>query len=96
MQNKIRRVDIEVLEGLALHGPRNISKLAAQLNISSSSLRHRIRKLRSHFSLIVTGSLYHTNIGLRKVVVFVEFKPGYEETLYQCLKSNDYWLYVSQ
>lgn len=96
MQKKLGRVDIEVLEGLALHGPRNISKLAAQLGISSGSLRHRIKKLRSHFSLILTGSLYHTNIGLRKVVVFVEFKPGYEETLHQCLKSNDYWLYVSQ
>jgi DNA-binding Lrp family transcriptional regulator len=96
MQKKLRTIDVLVLEGLALHGPRNISRLANQLNISPGALRHRIRKLRSHFSLDFTGSLYHTNIGLRKVVVFVESKPGYEEILYQCLKSNDYWLYVSQ
>ena len=95
-QNKLQTLDVKILEGLALYGPRNISKLASKLNISVGVLRRRINKLRSHFSLIFTGSLYHTNIGLRKVVVFVEFKPGYEELVYQCLKSNDYWLYVSQ
>ena len=96
MQKKLRTQDVEILEGLALYGPRNLSRLATQLDMSTGTLRRKIRKLRSHFSLFFTGSIYHTNIGLRKVVVFVEFKLGYEELLYQCLKSNDYWLYVSQ
>ena len=95
-QNKLHSIDVKVLEGLALHGPRNTSKLAAKLNMPSGTLRYRINYLRSHFSLRLLGSLYHTYIGLRKVVVFAESKPGYEENLYRCLKSNDYWLYVSQ
>lgn len=73
-----------------------MSKLSAKLNMPNATLRRRINYLRSHFSLLLSGSVYHTNIGLRKVVVFAESKPGYEELFYQCLKSNDYWLYVSQ
>jgi hypothetical protein len=44
----------------------------------------------------IYGNVYHTYIALRKVIVFAESMPGYEELLYQCLKSNDYWLYVSR
>jgi len=95
-QKKLRNIDVKVLEGLALHDPRNKTELAAQLDIPRETLRYRINYLRSHFSLYLQANLYHTNIGLRKAMVFAESKPGYEEFLYQCLKSNDYWLYVSQ
>jgi DNA-binding Lrp family transcriptional regulator len=95
-QDKLSHTDARILEGLALYGPRNISKLAVQLGMRDKTLRRKIDYLRSHFSLFLVGSLYHTNIGLRKVVVFAESKPGYEEFLYQCMKSNDYWLYMSQ
>ena len=94
-QNKLHSTDVKVLEGLALYGSRNISKLAATINMPSATLRRRINYLRSHFSLRFLGALYHTHIGLRKVLVFAESKPGYEELLYNCLKSHDYWLYVS-
>jgi DNA-binding Lrp family transcriptional regulator len=95
-EDKLHSRDVKILEGLALYNPRNISKLAAKLNMPNASLRRRISYLRSHFSLLLLGSIYHTHIGLRKVVVFAESKPGYEEILYECLKANDYWLYVSQ
>jgi len=95
-QSKLHNVDIRVLEGLGLYNPRNQTKLAAQLKMPRETLRHRIKRLHSHFSLYLQGNLYHTNIGLRKVIVLAESKPGYEELLDQCLKSNDYWLYVSQ
>ena len=95
-QNKVHGIDVKVLEGLALYGPRNVSKVAAKLNMPTATLRRRINYLRSYFSLFLQGNIYHTHIGLRKVVVFAESRPGYEELLYQCLKTNDYWLYVSQ
>ncbi|MGD0159586.1 MAG: winged helix-turn-helix domain-containing protein [Candidatus Bathyarchaeia archaeon] len=95
-QNKVRSIDVEVLEGLALCGPKNTSKVAAKLNMPNATLRRRINHLRSQFSLFLQGNIYHTNIGLRKVAVFAESKPGYEELLYECLKCNDYWLYLSQ
>jgi len=95
-QKKLGNVDVKVLEGLALCGPRNKARLAARLNMPRETLRHRINYLRSHFSLYLQGNLYHTNIGLRKVMVFAESKSGYENFVYQCLKCNDYWLYVSR
>jgi DNA-binding Lrp family transcriptional regulator len=95
-QPKLRNIDIAILEGLALYGVRNMTKLSAKLNISPGILRRRIKYLRSHFSLYLLGNPYHTNIGLRKVFVFAESKPGYENLLYECLKSNDYWLWVEQ
>lgn len=96
MQDGFDSTDIKILEGLALNNPRNKAKLASKLGIPRETLRHRIDYLHSQFSLRLQGNLYHTNIGLRKVVVLAESKAGYEETLYQCLKSNDYWLYISQ
>jgi DNA-binding Lrp family transcriptional regulator len=88
--------DVAILEGLALHNPRNMSDLATRLKMPRPSLRYRIKHLHSNFSLNLYGNVYHTYIGLRKVVVLADAKPGYEELLYECLKTNDYWLYVSQ
>jgi hypothetical protein len=95
-QKKLRSIDVKILEGLALYGARNKTRLAAQLNIPRETLRHRISYLHSHFSLYLQGNVYHTNIGLRKAMVFAESKSGYEDFVYRCLKCNDYWLYVSR
>ena len=95
-EKELTAQDVAILEGLALHNPRNMSDLATQLNMPRPSLRYRIKNLQSHFSLNVYGNIYHTHIGLRKAIVFADAKPGYEELLYECLKTNDYWLYVSQ
>jgi len=95
-RDKLRNNDVAILEGLALYGVRNKSKLAAQLKLSPGALNRRIKYLRSHFSLYTLGNLYHTNIGLRKVFVIAEAQAGYEGFLYECLKANYYWLHVSQ
>jgi DNA-binding Lrp family transcriptional regulator len=95
-EKKLGAQDVAILEGLALHNPRNLSDLAVQLEMPRPSLRYRIKNLHSNFSLNLYGNIYHTFIGLRKVIVSADAKPGYEELLYECLKTNDYWLYVSQ
>lgn len=95
-KGKLKKIDVRVLEGLALYSPRNKSKISEKIGIPLGTLRYRIGYLRSNFSLLMPGNIYHTNIGLRKAVVFAESKPGYEDVLYQCLKANDFWLYMSQ
>jgi DNA-binding Lrp family transcriptional regulator len=95
-ERKLTAQDIAILEGLALHNPRNMSDLAAQLNVPRPSLRYRFKNLQSRFSLSLYGNTYHTFIGLRKAIVFADATPGYEELLYECLRTNEYWLYVSQ
>ena len=93
---KLSAQDVAILEGMALYDPRNISDLAITLRIPRPSLRYRIKKLHSNFSLGIFGNIYHTFIGLRKSVVLVDAKPGYEDMLYESMKTNDYWLYLSQ
>lgn len=93
---KLRKIDVEVLEGLARFNPRNITKLAPNVGMPRETLRYRIRYLRSHFSMVMQGNLYHTNLGLRKVFIFAKAKPGYEDNVYEGLKSSDYWLNLSQ
>ena len=95
-ERKLHAQDVAILEGLALYNPRNLSDLAIHLKMPRPSLRYRIKNLRSDFSLGLYGNIYHTFIGLRKAIVFTDAKPGYEDLLYECLKANDYWLYVSQ
>jgi DNA-binding Lrp family transcriptional regulator len=95
-EKKLKAEDVAILEGLALHNPRNMSALATQLNMPRPTLRYRLKNLHSDFSLNLYGNIYHTFIGLRKVIVSADARPGYEELLYESLKTNDYWLYVSQ
>jgi DNA-binding Lrp family transcriptional regulator len=95
-EKKLRNLDVKILQGLADHNPRNRSETAIKLRMPRETLRYRINYLKSHFSLNLLGNVYHTSIGLRKVVVRSQSKPGYEDVLYDILKSNDYWLYVSQ
>jgi len=95
-KDKLNKIDVKVLEGLALYDPRNKTKLATNLSMPRRTLGQRIKRLRSRFSLCLQGNIYHTNIGLRKVFLIAKSKPELEELLYQCLKSNDYWLYVSK
>jgi DNA-binding Lrp family transcriptional regulator len=42
------------------------------------------------------ATVYHTNLGLKKAVVFAEASPGKERLLFECLKANGFWLYVGR
>ncbi len=95
-EKKLRNIDVKTLQGLAEHNPRNRSETAIKLGMPRETLRYRINYLRSHFSLQLQGNVYHTSIGLRKAIVRSQSKAGYEDVLYDLMKSNDYWLYVSQ
>jgi len=95
-KDRLNKIDVKILEGLALYDPRNETRLAANLGMPRRTLGRRIRRLHSRFSLHIQGNIYHTNIGLRKAFLIAKPKPGLEQLLYQCLESNDYWLYVSQ
>jgi DNA-binding Lrp family transcriptional regulator len=96
MHKELTALDIKMLQALWEIGPRNLSRVARQLGIHRRTLESRIKnmKLDPRFFLRMHTSVYHTNIGLRKAVVFLEAKPGMERTLFDCLSINKYWLYV--
>jgi DNA-binding Lrp family transcriptional regulator len=85
-----------VLEGLAEHGPRNVAEVARKLGIPTETLRKNLKRLRSQFFLRFNVNVYHTNLGLRKAVVFAEAIPGYEDLLFDCLKQNGFWIFLGR
>jgi DNA-binding Lrp family transcriptional regulator len=40
------------------------------------------------------AAVYHTKIGLKKAFVIAKAQPGNEQLLFDCMKANDFWLYV--
>lgn len=96
MRKELMPLDVEMLRALWELGPRNLSRVARTLGINRRTLVSRIECMKSdpHFFLRIHTSVYHTNIGLRKAVVFLEANPGMEQFLYDCLLINKFWLYV--
>jgi DNA-binding Lrp family transcriptional regulator len=44
----------------------------------------------------MSASVYHTNLGLKKAVVFAAATPGYEDLLFDCLKVNPFYAYLTR
>jgi len=95
MRKKLDSTDIEILEALGVYGPRNIKSLAEKIGMPVQTVRDRVKRFKSHFSLYLQANIYHTNIGLKKAFVFAKANSGYEDLLLECLKGEGYWLYLS-
>ena len=95
MRKRLDSLDIKILEALGVYGPRSISKVARKINIPRVTVRDRIKHLKSHFSLYLQVSVYHTLIGLKKAFVFAKATPGHERLLWEAMKANRYWLYLT-
>jgi len=94
MHTAFDTLDLKIIECLGKYGPRNTSYLAKKLGIYHGTMRKRIKRLTSKFFVTFHARIYHTNLGLRKAFVFAEAVPGDEDLLCDCLKSNDFWVYV--
>jgi len=96
MHRRLTALDVKMLQALWKVGPRNLSKVARTVGISRKRLELRIKRMRSDptFFLRMHTSVYHTNIGLKKAVVFIEANPGMEQLLFDCLVINGFWIYV--
>ena len=95
MRKRLDSLDIQILEALGVYGPRSISKLAKKINAPMPTVRDRVKQLKSHFSLYLRAKVYHTFIGLKKAFVFARAIPGHERLLWESLKANGYWLYLT-
>jgi DNA-binding Lrp family transcriptional regulator len=89
-------VDLEVLEALATYGPRNVTEVSRKLRMPAETLRKKLQRLNSQTFLRFHANAYDANLGLRKAVVFAEAVPGYENTLIDALKINDFWTFLSR
>jgi len=96
MVEKLDLQDLKMLEGLGIHGPRNVTDVARKLGIPAETLRKRLKRMPSRIFLRFYMNIYHTYLGLKKALVFAEAIPGNEDLLFNCLKTNDFWSYVSR
>lgn len=87
---------MRILEGLAEYGPRNITRVAEELDIPRGTVLSRINYMSSSFYLRLLTTIYHTNLGLKKAVVFAKATPGQEDALFNCLKVNKFYIYLSR
>lgn len=96
MHKKLDFLDVNILEGLATCGPRNLTEVARKLCIPRGTMLSRIKRMSSSFYLRLITNVYHTNLGLKKGIVFAEATPGHEELLFNCMKANNFYIYLSR
>jgi len=94
MRRSLDFFDLKILEGLGSYGPRNILAVARKLGVPEATLRRRLKQMLSQ--VFLQSNVYHTNIGLKKVIVFAKAIQGYENLLYRCLDAHDYLIYISR
>lgn len=94
-KNTAEELDLRILEALGIYGPRNFAAVARKMRVSADWLRKRMRK---HLlpKIFLNINIYHTNLGLKKCVVFTDAFKGKEELLHEALKTHDFWLYNSR
>ncbi len=96
MRGKLDLCDVRIIEGLGKYGPRNTTEVAKRLKIPRGTVVSRIKRMSPLFNLRLHATVYHTNIGLKKTVVFAKATPGKEELLFNCMKMNDFYIYLSR
>jgi DNA-binding Lrp family transcriptional regulator len=93
---KLDNMDVKILEGLSLLGPRNLALIAKHLEIPTTTVRYRVQRMLNNSILFFHLNPYNTFMGLKKSVIFFEAEPGYEDLLLDCLRVNDYWIYLGR
>lgn len=86
--------DLIIVEALGKFGPRNIYKIARYLGIPESTVRYKINSLKKKMLLKLYTNVYHTNLGLKKSVVFAETNPIYHKKIHEFFSIIDYWVYM--
>jgi len=96
MQEQLDYLDVRILEGLGIYGPRDLTSLAAQLDLNRGTVWKRVKHLSSLHLLKLHANVYHTNLGLKKAIVLAWASPGQENLLFECLRINDFRIHISR
>ena len=94
MDLKQNPTNLLIIDALGKYTPRNIYKIAKELGMPESTVRYRIRVMRKRGILWLFTNVYHTNIGLKKGVVFAEINPKYWNSIYEFMRANEFWAYM--
>jgi len=87
-------VNARIIEGLAKHGPKNVSSLAKSIGVPSTTVAFRIKKLMGEGYLKIRAKLDSPKLGLMKAVVFTDTKHGLEGKLLSIIENVGFWTYI--
>ncbi|MDH5482929.1 MAG: winged helix-turn-helix transcriptional regulator [Candidatus Bathyarchaeota archaeon] len=88
------RTNAAILEGLAEHGPRNLSVLAKSLGLPITTVRFRLNKMVKDGLLLINANLNMPKLGLIKGFLAAEAHIGHHEKLLKAILNTDYWTYI--
>ena len=89
-------INAKILEGLGAYGPRNVSALAKKLGLPSTTVAFRLSKLVKQNGLQVRARPNYQKLGLKRVAVFVEARPGRDKALGTLVNNLPYWTYTTR
>ena len=92
--SKLDSKSLDILKAISIHGPRNLAYIADKVNIPPTTVRYRVNQMLSQHTLFFHLNPYHTNMGLKKAIVFAEAAQGHEDFLLKCLQVNKFWIYL--
>ena len=89
-------INAEILVGLGEHDPRNLSLIAKSLNLPTSTVAFRFKKLVKEHDLEIFAHLDWNKLGLARAVVMVDALPGRWKALWKALENFDYLTYLTR
>lgn len=87
-------INAKILVGLGKHDPRNLSLIAKSINLPTSTVAFRFKKLIKEHNLEIFAHLDWNKLGLARAMVMVEALPGRWKTLWKALENFDYLTYL--
>jgi DNA-binding Lrp family transcriptional regulator len=94
LKYRLTYTDLMIVDALSKYTPRNIFKIARELEMAESTVRYRINMMKRKGLLKLYTNVYHTNIGLKKAVVFSEINPRYYDNIGWFMDVNGFWTYM--
>ena len=93
---KLDKTNVRILSAMWKHGPRNLLEVSRRTRIPFTSVYHRVGKLETKTSSVVTLTPQVSGLGLMRVAVLLSANPGCEDKVTAALEIPKYWRRVDR
>ncbi len=93
---QLDRTNIKILSAMWKYGPRNLLEVSRRTGIPFTSVYHRVAKLEKKSDRIAVLIPQLSKLGLMRIIVLVNAKPGSEDEITAALKLPNLWQSVNR
>ncbi len=93
---QLDRTNIKILSAMWRFGPRNLLEVSRRTGIPFTSVYHRVAKLEAKSNQIAVLIPQLSKLGLMRVVLLVNARPGSEDKVTAALKIPNFWQSVNR